>query len=215
MSPGGGDDDSGDGASVDVEPVTDPDALAVPLDDPAAMAPDALDGADEPVAPVEPAPPTPLPAPAPAPAPPPAPPPPAATTPQTNGDQQAAGDRRQAARAKRGAARERQRDRARQRPAIRVTIPAPPAVAPPPAAPAPATTAEPVQAATTKPRARAGDRAYTVQPDDHLWKIASDLLDQGATNAEIVAESNRLYRLNRDRIGDDPNVLIAGTVLAL
>nr|MDP9133218.1 hypothetical protein [Actinomycetota bacterium] len=74
---GGGDDDSGDGAPVDAEPVTDPDALAVPLDDPAAMAPDALDdgGTDTPAPPAEPAPPTPLPAPAPV------PPPPAATAP--------------------------------------------------------------------------------------------------------------------------------------
>ena len=39
---GGGDDDSGDGAPVDVEPVTDPEALAVPLDDPAAYMPFAL-----------------------------------------------------------------------------------------------------------------------------------------------------------------------------
>lgn len=209
----GGDDDSGDGAPVDVEPVTDPDALAVPLDDPAAMAPDALDGTDEPAAPVEPAPPTPLPAPAPAPT----PSPPAAMTPQTNGDQQAAGDRRQAARDKRSAARKRQRDRARQRPAIRVTIPAPPAVAPPPAAPAPVTTttAEPVEAATPKPRARAGEDTYTVQPGDHLWEIASDLLGPGATDAEIVAESNRVYGLNPDVIGGDPDLLIPGTVLRL
>jgi hypothetical protein len=214
---GGGDDDSGDGAPVDIEPVTDPEALAVPLDHPAAMAPDALDGADEPVAPAEPSPPTPLPAPAPSPAPPPTPPPPAATIPPTSADRQAAGDRRQAARDKRSAARKRQRERARQRPATKVTIPAPPAIAPQPAAPAPVatTTAEPVQAATTKPRARKGDDIYTVQPGDHLSMIASDLLGPGATDAEIVTEWHRLYRLNRDGIGDDPNLLIAGTVLRL
>jgi LysM repeat protein len=210
---GGDDDDAGDGAPVDLEPVTDPDALAVPLDDPAAMAPEARDGVDEPAAPAEPAPPTPLPAPAP----PPTPLPPAATTPPTTGDQQAAGDRRQAARDKRSAMRKRQRERARQRPAIRVTIPAPPAVAPAPVAPAPvtATAAEPVEAATTKPRARASEDTYTVQPGDHLWEIASDLLGPGATDAEIVAESNRVYGLNPDVIGDDPNLLIPGTVLRL
>lgn len=212
---GGGDDDSGDGAPVDVEPVTDPEALAVPLDDPAAMAPDALDGGtDAPAPPAEPVPPTPLPAPAPV-APAPAPPPPAATAPpQANADQQTAGGKRDAARAKRAAARKRQRDRARQRPAVQVTIPAP---APTPPAPVPTTAAEPVQAATSPApdRPRPGRSTYTVQRDDSLWKIASALLGSGATDAEIVAESNRLYGLNRDVIGGDPNMLIAGTVLRL
>ena len=46
-------------------------------------------------------------------------------------------------------------------------------------------------------------------------RIASDLLGSGATSAEVVAESNHLYHLNRDEIGDDPNVLIAGTVFRL
>jgi hypothetical protein len=41
------------------------------------------------------------------------------------------------------------------------------------------------------------------------------VLGAGATDAEIAAESNRIYGLNRDRIGDDPNILIAGTVLRL
>lgn len=54
-----------------------------------------------------------------------------------------------------------------------------------------------------------------MQSGESLWTIASDLLGAGATDAQIAAETNRLYRLNRDRIGDDPNVLIAGTVLRL
>ena len=132
-----------------------------------------------------------------------------APPPQANADQQTAGG-------KRDAARKRQRDRARQRPAVQVTIPAP---APPPPAPAPAPTTapEPVQAATSPPaeRPHPGRSTYTVQPDDSLWKIASALLGAGATNAEIVAESNRLYGLNDDVIGDNPNMLIAGTVLRL
>jgi nucleoid-associated protein YgaU len=54
-----------------------------------------------------------------------------------------------------------------------------------------------------------------VQRGESLWTIASDLLGASAADAEIAAESSRLYRLNRDRIGDDPNLLIAGTVLRL
>jgi hypothetical protein len=210
----GGDDDSGDGAPVDTEPVSDPDALDVLLDDPTA-APDALDGTDNPGAPAE-TPPTQLPAPTPTPV----SPPPAATSPQVDTDTEkpASTEQRSSGRGKADTTRKRTRDRVRKRPAIRVTIPAaavrPVAV---PAVPVATTAAESVQAAATEPstRARSGQRTYTVQPDDHLWKIASDLLGPGATNSEIVAESNRLYRLNRDRIGDDPNVLIAGTVLRL
>lgn len=54
-----------------------------------------------------------------------------------------------------------------------------------------------------------------MQPGEPLWTIASDLINPGATDAQIAAESNRLYRLNRARIGDDPNMLIAETVLRL
>jgi LysM repeat protein len=210
---GGEEEDSGDGAPIDTEPVTDPEALAVPLDDPAAMAPDALDdGTDVPTPPAEPAPPAPLP-PAPAPV-----QPPAATVPQqTNPDRQPTGDERDTARAKRGAARKRQRNRTGQRPAIQVTIPAP-AETPRPAVPTPvaATAVAPVSS-PPPPRERVGPgrATYTVQPGDSLWSIASRTLDTSATNAEIVAESNRIYQLNRVRIGPDPDLLAVGIVLRL
>jgi hypothetical protein len=205
---GGGDDDSSDGAPVDVEPVTDPDAPAVAPDDSTALAPDAIEGTDEPAPPAEAVQPTPLPAPAPAPT----TPPPAATAPMPDADQRAAGDRRRAA-----PTRKRQRDREPLRRAITVTLPA--TAVPPSPAPAPVVTTPTVETAptTTEPRSRArsGQGSHTVQSGESLWRIASDLLGSGATDAEIAAESNRLFGLNRDRIGDDPNMLIAGTVLRL
>jgi hypothetical protein len=204
--------DSGDGAPIDTEPATDPEALTVPLDDPAATVPDALDGTDAPTPPAEPAPLAPLPAPAPVQL-------PAATVPQqTNPDRRDTGDGRDSAPAKRGAADERKRNQAGQRPAIQVTLPAPAEAPPGPAVPTPvAATATPVQSPSPPSRERVGPgrATYTVQPGDSLWSIASRTLDSTATNAEIVAESNRIYQLNRGRIGPDPDLLAVGTVLRL
>jgi hypothetical protein len=200
---GGGDDDAGDGAPVDQEPVSDPDAPTLgepaPTDTPETLA------VETPTAPAE----TPPPDPAPVLPPPtsavPAPPPPE-TQPTT--------DRR----AKRSAERARKRDQARQQPApLRVTIPAAAVAAPAPTtAPAPVAVAdEQPPAADSGPPARSSDDSYTVRRGESLWTIASDLLGSDAAVAEIAAESNRLYALNRDRIGPDPDYLIAGTVLRL
>jgi hypothetical protein len=211
---GGGDDDSGDGAPVDAEPTTDPDALAVPLDDSTAVAPD---DADPQTAPAD----TSVP-PAPAPAPPvavPTPvPPPTATIPEAE-DQQAAGERSDS-RARRSAERKRKRERARQRAAaVRVTLPAAVVVQPAPVV-ATTTAQAPVEPASpaadeSGPPPELGKDTHAVRRGESLWTIASDLLGDGATASEIAAESNRIYSLNRDRIGDDPNMLIAGTVLRL
>ena len=204
---GGGDDDSGDGAPVDAEPVTDPDAL--PLDGPTATAPDAVeDGADEPVPPVG------QPAPAPAPPAPVAVPvaDPEAVAPGTPAVKQRSG------REKTASTRKRARDRSQPRRVVRVTIPAAAVVQAPPAAPPAAPTVEPVGATTATPSdkpARPGQQSYRVQPGDSLWEIASDLLGTRATNAEVVTESNRIYQLNHDRIGPNPDVLAVGTVLRL
>lgn len=210
---GGGDDDTDDGAPVDAEPIQDLDAPAIPLDAPTTPALGTVDGSDEPVAPVEPAPPTPQPVPAPDPA----TPPPAAANPQSDPDRSAA-DRPSRKKGEKTPARSRARDRDGERPKIRVTLPAPaPVVAPPPPAPlAPAT--EPVEAApaaTADDPARPGGRTSTVQLGESLWMIASDLLGPEATDAEIATQVDRIYRLNSDRIGSDPNILIAGTVLRL
>jgi nucleoid-associated protein YgaU len=61
-----------------------------------------------------------------------------------------------------------------------------------------------------------GGRSYTVRPGDSLWSIARRLLGPGASAGEIAREVNRLWELNRDRIGTgDRNLLHVGTVLEL
>lgn len=207
----GGDDDTDDGAPVDAEPIQDLDAPAIPLDAPTTPALGTVDGSDEPVAPAEPAPPTPQPAPAPDPA----TPLPAAANPQPNPDRSAA-DRPSRKKGEKTPARSRPLHRGGDRPTIRVTLAPVPAVAPASAPVAPET--EPVEAApvtVADAPARPGKRVHTVQLGESLWTIASHLLGPGATDVDIAMEVDRIYELNRDRIGADPNVLITGTVLAM
>jgi hypothetical protein len=52
-----------------------------------------------------------------------------------------------------------------------------------------------------------------VQPGDSLWSIAAELLPAGADDGRICADWHRLYRVNRNRIGADPDLILPGTVL--
>lgn len=54
-----------------------------------------------------------------------------------------------------------------------------------------------------------------VQAGDSLWSIAADLLPAGADDGRIFAGWHRLYRVNRNRIGADPDLILPGTVLAV
>jgi hypothetical protein len=57
---------------------------------------------------------------------------------------------------------------------------------------------------------------YVVRPGDSLWSIATRLLGPSASAAEIADEVNRLWELNKDRIGTgDPDLLRVGTELWL
>jgi hypothetical protein len=57
---------------------------------------------------------------------------------------------------------------------------------------------------------------YTVQSGDSLWSIAHRLVGPRASAARIARELNRLWELNRDRIGSgDPSLIYAGTVLRI
>jgi hypothetical protein len=78
------------------------------------------------------------------------------------------------------------------------TAPASDPVSPPPAASTP------------------GGRFLVVQPGDSLWAIAKRLLDPNASPAEIARKVNRLWELNRERIGTGrPDLLLVGTKLRL
>jgi nucleoid-associated protein YgaU len=66
----------------------------------------------------------------------------------------------------------------------------------------------PYDGATSQPARELGADTYTVRSGDSLSKIAKKLLG----NANRWPE---LYELNRDTIGDNPNVIYAGQILVL
>ena len=52
-----------------------------------------------------------------------------------------------------------------------------------------------------------------VQAGDSLWSMAAALLPAGADDGRVCAYWHRLYRVNRNRIGADPDLILPGTVL--
>jgi hypothetical protein len=65
-------------------------------------------------------------------------------------------------------------------------------------------------------RAKPGDRTHVVLAGESLWAIASDLLGDEATPAQVAREVHRLWQLNRNRIGTgDSDLLMTGTELVL
>jgi nucleoid-associated protein YgaU len=55
-----------------------------------------------------------------------------------------------------------------------------------------------------------------VRAGDSLWSIARRLLGPDASAGRIAREVNRLWQLNRDRIGTgNPSLIQVGTVLEL
>jgi hypothetical protein len=101
--------------------------------------------------------------------------------------------------------------------------PAPAVPAPQPApvdAPAVVSPPAPVRVAHTSSEAndavQRGDRFHVVERGESLWSIASDLLGDGASTAQIARKVDRLWELNRHRIDTgDPDLVMAGTKLAL
>ncbi len=54
-----------------------------------------------------------------------------------------------------------------------------------------------------------------VSPGDSLWSISEEHLGPNATPRQIASEVERIYALNRDRIGPDPNLIFSGQEFSL
>jgi hypothetical protein len=57
--------------------------------------------------------------------------------------------------------------------------------------------------------------ALMVEPGDSLWAIAQERLGPEATPQQVAQETGRIYGLNRERIGEDPNLIFPGQELLL
>jgi LysM repeat protein len=230
---GGGDEDTGEGAPVDAEPVDDPDAREALPTTPEAPPPSAEGGPPSTPTEVAPAPSVP-----PAQDPPALEPPPAAVeppavpeVPDTEPKSERSPDRKGSHQAgEREPVSESERNGfAPSREAAPMAPWEPPASAVPPnsqisPAPVPAAPAAepivPVQvsapAQSSEEPLSSNDRTYMVRSGDSLWSIARRLLGADATPAQIAREVNRLWELNKDQIGTgDPDLLNVGTALNL
>src|SRR5918997_5080057 len=74
--------------------------------------------------------------------------------------------------------------------------------------------AQPTAAAAAAKEARATE-SVVVAPGDSLWSISARWLGPDATARQVANGVERIYALNRDLIGADPNLLLAGQMLAL
>lgn len=60
-----------------------------------------------------------------------------------------------------------------------------------------------------------GSTRIVVDPGDSLWSISSERLGADATPRQIDKEVERIYALNRERIGADPNLIFPGQELSV
>jgi len=61
-----------------------------------------------------------------------------------------------------------------------------------------------------------GERTHVVRRGESLWSIAREVLGGRPSTVQVAREVNRLWELNKDRIGTgDRNLLVIGTRLRL
>ncbi|MBI9116035.1 LysM peptidoglycan-binding domain-containing protein [Sanguibacter suaedae] len=63
------------------------------------------------------------------------------------------------------------------------------------------------------PATATSDTSVVLRSGDSLWSVAASHLPDGATDAQIAEAWPRWYDANRDVVGDDPDLVRAGTVL--
>jgi LysM repeat protein len=73
---------------------------------------------------------------------------------------------------------------------------------------APAAVWQPAPAAPSTTR-------LVVEPGNSLWSISEEHIGPGATPGQIAYEVERTFELNRDQIGEDPNLIFPGQELVL
>jgi LysM repeat protein len=61
----------------------------------------------------------------------------------------------------------------------------------------------------------ANTKTKTVEPGDSLWTIAQERLAPDASPPRVAEEVERTYALNRERLGEDPNLIQVGQELTL
>lgn len=93
------------------------------------------------------------------------------------------------------------------------TLPSPQPIDPGWQASAPSVAPGPLVAPETRPVLPGASPYEIVRPGDSLWTIAARTLGPLASEAEIAHEWPRWYAMNRESIGNSPNLLIPGTLL--
>ena len=63
--------------------------------------------------------------------------------------------------------------------------------------------------------AQGTEHVVVVVPGDSLWSISSEQLGPNATPQQIATAVERIYALNRNKIGGDPNLIFAGQKLSV
>jgi LysM repeat protein len=69
--------------------------------------------------------------------------------------------------------------------------------------------------AEAQEEAAANTKTKTVEPGDSLWTIAQERLAPDASPQRVAEEVERTYALNRERLGEDPNLIRVGQELSL